>query len=100
MMPRVVCVKCERDFKMADVGIMFADMAYNPPQEMAIASADIMKCPGCGAEIVVGFSDFNHDRSRIREQLEKAEHFVIRIIRSFESNAAKKEYDKNIRNSV
>lgn len=99
-MPRVVCAKCERDFKIVDIGILFADMAYDPPQEMAIASADVMRCPECGTEIVVGFSDFTHDQDRIKEQLDKTENFFIRVIRSFESLNAKGKYRKNKRESM
>jgi hypothetical protein len=58
-MPKPVCVNCKRFFKPASIGRFVleqmpagSDQAWVPYR---LWSADILRCSGCGAEIVTGF---------------------------------------------
>lgn len=94
-MPQMICVKCEREFRPRDNGVLFLDMAYDPPIPMKSASADIWECPGCRQEIVSGMSIGNHDQDRIKHEIESAKETGRRVIRSFENASAKSRYYEN-----
>ena len=91
-MPKVICVKCERDFRPKDIGVLFLDMAYDPPMPMQSHSADIWECPGCKQEIVVGMSTGNHDQNYIMRETESAAVNDRRIVRSFENEKMKNKF--------
>lgn len=55
-MPKLVCVKCQCEFKPETNGTLVIETASFGPYR--IWDADTWKCPGCGVEIVAGFSDF------------------------------------------
>lgn len=58
-MTKLVCVKCQTEFRSAlgEIGVIVIEMAHNPPIPYKAWSADILKCPGCGVEVVAGFPD-------------------------------------------
>jgi len=58
-MTKLVCVKCQTEYSSAlgEIGVIVVEMAYNPPVPYKIWGADLLKCPGCGVEVVSGFSD-------------------------------------------
>lgn len=53
-MPKLVCVKCQTELKPLINGITLIEMAEFGPYK--VWAADTWKCPGCGTEIVSGFS--------------------------------------------
>jgi len=58
-MTKLVCVKCQTEFRspLGDIGVLVIETAHNPPIPYKAWSADVLKCPGCGAEVVAGFPD-------------------------------------------
>lgn len=50
MMP--LCIKCQTHFRVIKTGIVVVVMFGDPPQPQELWSADILQCPGCGAQIV------------------------------------------------
>lgn len=54
-MPKQICVKCSVEFKIEKNSVMVVEMFSDPPQPYKIWSADMWKCPTCGAEIIAGF---------------------------------------------
>jgi hypothetical protein len=58
-MTKLVCVKCQTEYSSAlgEIGVIVVEMAHNPPVPYKAWSADLLKCPGCGAEVVSGFPD-------------------------------------------
>ena len=58
-MTKLVCVKCQTEYssKLGEIGVIVVEMAHNPPVPYRVWGADLLSCPGCGAEVVSGFSD-------------------------------------------
>ncbi|KKN16780.1 hypothetical protein LCGC14_0972420 [marine sediment metagenome] len=54
-MPKIVCVKCEVEYKPEENGITLEEMANFGSYKLW--NADLFKCPKCGNEIVGGFAD-------------------------------------------
>lgn len=56
-MPKLVCRKCECEFKPELNGVGVIETMNNSEAEpYKIWKADLWKCPGCGIEVVAGFS--------------------------------------------
>lgn len=53
-MPKLVCVKCQCELKPETNGTTVVEMASFGPYK--VWDSDTWKCPGCGVEIVSGFS--------------------------------------------
>ena len=53
-MPRPVCVKCKLEFRRTKVGVV-ADIRARGLGSYEAYSADLFKCPDCGAEILAAF---------------------------------------------
>ena len=92
-MPRMICVRCQRDLIPRKNGVLFIDMAYDPPIPMASASADLFQCPSCGMQIVTGFSTFEHDSKNSHVKILTAEIRSQPVFRSFENNVMKEKWD-------
>ena len=58
-MTKIICVNCQTEFSSAlgDIGVVVVEMAYQPPVPYNIWMADLLKCPGCGVEIVGAFGN-------------------------------------------
>lgn len=70
-----VCVKCEREFKPEENGVIVAEMFQRNTKIYKLWSADLWKCPVCGIEIVVGFSQYpyaEHYSADCKELVAKA----------------------------
>lgn len=52
----IYCVKCQCDLAPEKNAVWLVVLAHNPPVPYAIWAADLWKCPGCGVEIVSGYS--------------------------------------------
>jgi hypothetical protein len=78
-MPKPVCIACRRYFKIAHTGRYVLEQVPGGPdswQPYKLWSADILRCDGCGKEIVSGFgrepiaehfdSDFEGTLARIK----------------------------------
>ncbi len=61
-MPKIVCVKCEVEYRPEKNGVTVEEMANFGSYKLW--NADLLKCPKCGNEIVGGFA-----------QVASAEHF-------------------------
>jgi len=59
-MPKMVCVKCQCEFRPETNSTVVVETASFGPYK--VWHADTWKCPGCGVEVVAGFA-----RQPIRE---------------------------------
>ena len=57
-MTKLVCVKCQTEYSSAlgEIGMIVVEMAHDPPMPYKVWNADLLRCPGCGTEVVSGFS--------------------------------------------
>jgi len=55
-MPKMVCVKCNVEFRPEKNGIIVAEMFQKNTAIYKLWSADLWKCPVCGVEVVAGFA--------------------------------------------
>lgn len=56
-MPKLVCRKCECEFKPELNGVGVIETVHNSEAKpYKLWQADLWKCPGCGIEVVAGFS--------------------------------------------
>jgi len=53
---KLICRKCEREFKPKENGVIVVEMFSQPPKPYKLWSADLWYCPVCGIEIVAGFA--------------------------------------------
>ena len=58
-MPKIVCVKCEVEFKPEVNGVVVAEMFQKNQKIYKLCEADLWKCPVCGVEIVAGFAQYS-----------------------------------------
>ena len=56
-MPKIVCVKCEVEYKPEENGVVVEEMASFGSYKLW--QADLVKCPKCGNEIIAGFGNEN-----------------------------------------
>lgn len=61
-MRRPLCVKCQTQFRVVKVGVTVAAMFSDPPVPQNLIKADLLECPGCGAQIVVGYGEHPYVR--------------------------------------
>jgi hypothetical protein len=82
-MPRPVCVLCNRFFKTASTGRYVLEQVPGGPNAWVpykLWSADVLRCSGCGKQIVTGFGrepiaehfdpDFQNTLARIKASSE------------------------------
>ena len=55
-MPKMVCVKCEVEFKPEKNGVVVAEKFQRNTALYKLWGADLWKCPICGVEVVAGFA--------------------------------------------
>jgi predicted RNA-binding Zn-ribbon protein involved in translation (DUF1610 family) len=55
IMAKLVCTECQTELKPSHNGTLVIETASFGPYK--VWAADTWKCPGCGVEIVAGFSD-------------------------------------------
>ena len=55
-MPKMVCVKCEVEFRPETNGVHIFEMMNNNTKIYKIWQADKWRCPECGVEVVAGFA--------------------------------------------
>lgn len=94
-MPRMICAKCERQYKPKTIGVLFVDMAYDPPVPIRFTSADIYNCPGCEHEIVTAMGELQYDENRLKHEVESAAETGRQVIRGFEYALARSRYYEN-----
>ena len=49
-----ICVKCNLEMRPDTNGVTVLLMAYDPPQPYEAYDADLVKCPNCDMQVVVG----------------------------------------------
>jgi len=54
-MPKMVCTKCEREFKPKRNGVHVHELMKNDTAIYKIWDADLWECPDCNSEVVAGF---------------------------------------------
>lgn len=54
-MTKLVCTKCQTEFKPSHNGTLVIETASFGPYK--VWAADTWTCPGCGVEVVSGFSE-------------------------------------------
>ncbi len=91
-MPRMICVNCERQYKPKTIGVLFLDMAYDPPVPVRFTSADIYSCPGCGHEIVSGMGELQYDEDRMKHEIKTAAENGRQVILGFENASQRSKY--------
>jgi hypothetical protein len=84
----MLCVKCEIEMRVAAIGVLVDDMAFNPPETRRTFYADMYECKLCGARVVTGFSEPEYDASTI--VCNKTTAGIV--VRDFESVKAKNAY--------
>ena len=80
-MTKLVCVKCQTEFKPSHNGTLVIETASFGPYK--VWNADTWKCPGCGSEVVAGFGEpmrEDHYRPDFPEWLEKEKVAASQII--------------------
>jgi rubredoxin len=55
-MPKMVCVKCEIEFRAEENGVHVHELMSNDTAIYKIWDADLWRCPGCGIMVVAGFA--------------------------------------------
>lgn len=78
-MRRPLCVKCQTQFQVVKVGVTVAAMFSDPPVPYNLTKADLLECPGCGAQIVVGYGKHPYARrihSDFQDQLNQVDYLV------------------------
>ena len=77
-MPKLVCVPCQRQYKVVKNGnyvIGMFSILPQPYQPYRIQNGDRWECPHCGHQIIAGFavvSVAEHFEDKFQELLEKA----------------------------
>jgi len=49
-----ICVRCNIEMRPDTNGVTALLMAYDPPQPYEAYDADLVKCPNCGLQVIVG----------------------------------------------
>ena len=55
-MPKMVCVKCEVEFKPETNGVKVLELMNHNQDVYKIWDTDKWKCPICGTEVIAGFA--------------------------------------------
>lgn len=72
-----LCVKCQTHFRVAKTGIIVVVMFGDPPRPYELWCADMLQCPGCGAQIVSQYASAPfavHSEYNFQEHLLSLEH--------------------------
>jgi len=87
-MRRPICVDCEVQFAVEEVGIFVVEMFDDPPRPYKVWAADLWRCPGCKKEAVAGFGEHplwqNFDGSDVKFSPAWLEESKQRIVRVYE----------------
>lgn len=72
-MPEAVCPKCSIALRPETNGVSVAEMFQEDTKVYRIRQADLWKCPGCGMEVILGFSDhgIEHYEDGFEEALQR-----------------------------
>lgn len=73
-MPKLVCVPCQRQYRVVKSGNYVVDMFQHPPEPYKILNGDRWECPGCGHQIIAGFAQqplAEHFEDRFQDLLDK-----------------------------
>ena len=84
---KLICRKCEREFKPKENGVVVVEMFQLPPKPYKLWHADLWHCPVCGIEIVAGFagSPFaEHFKDDIQAIIKKAKTSGQTVIYDYE----------------
>lgn len=86
MILKEICVKCQTEMRVEIIGVLVIEMAEFGPYK--VWGADLMKCPGCGCEVVTRFSDKpirqDHWASDFPAWLEDQKKKATRVIYDYE----------------
>ena len=52
-----VCVQCQTEMKVKEIGITIVEMFDNPPRPYKLWAADARECPVCGAVMTWGHAE-------------------------------------------
>ena len=85
-MPKLICTKCQTELKPSCNGVLVVEMAdFGPYKTWA---ADAWKCPGCGVEVIAGFSEQpirqDHYKDDFPEWLEHEKSISPRTVYDYE----------------
>ena len=75
-MPKLVCVKCQVQYKIKKSGNYVVDMFLDPPEPYRIMNGDRWQCPGCGHEVIAGFGEMplsEHFHDEFQNRLDKVQ---------------------------
>lgn len=56
-MPKMVCLKCQTEFRIIKTGATVIDFFRDPPEPYRILEADVWECPGCKDRVAAGFAE-------------------------------------------
>jgi hypothetical protein len=90
-MPKMVCTECQCEFVILKNEVSVIEMFCDPPVPYKIWSADLWKCPGCGKEVVAGFSQswVEHYQSRFQDELDRIMKSGATVIYDYEHPVSK-----------
>ena len=82
-MDKTVCINCQLEYVPEKIGIYVIEMFLTPPQPYVISSADVLKCPGCGNEVVARFGSggvYHHQENfaSLLAAARRSRHIVVR----------------------
>lgn len=80
-MPKIICVKCEIEFRPEKNGIIVKELFQKNTQIYKIIYADLWECPICGNQIIAGFADNPLAEHYQKERMEKA----LEIVKTHEA---------------
>lgn len=95
-MPKLVCVKCQRQLRPETNGATVIDYASFGPYK--VWDADIWKCPECGQKIVAGFAEhpfMEHWHTDFAERLKQLVSRVAQVVRNFETKEQREEFEND-----
>ena len=71
MISPVICIKCNVKMQVAKQGVCVTELFMKDSQIYRIWQADLLRCFGCGIEIITRFADkplaLSHEKDKIRE---------------------------------
>lgn len=56
-MNKKICVECQLSYKAEEYGVLILELFQRDSEIYKIWFADLYRCPGCGREMIAGFSD-------------------------------------------
>ena len=82
-MPKIICTKCQTEFKIEHNGVYVIEMFSKPPQPYKIWRADLWRCVGCNSTIIAGFGQrplgehYQEDFNKLLESIKATENNLI-----------------------